>query len=145
MNHSHGQCLPSQNLIPSSLLNQSLYKEISRAAGAGGCTLDLGLANRGLEWEVSVPPFPPQWQWNFYNNWGDFSGGSDSKEATCIAGNMSLIPGLGRFPGEGNGNPLQDSCLENALDRGARWPTVHGVTDLDTTEWLTHTQRNFKA
>ena len=39
---------------------KSLCKEISRAAGAGGCTLDLGLANRGLEWEVSVPQFPPQ-------------------------------------------------------------------------------------
>ena len=39
-----------------------------------------------------------------------------------------MIPGLGRSPGEGNGNPLQYSCLENPLDRGARWATVHGVT-----------------
>ena len=38
------------------------------------------------------------------------------------------VPGLGRCPGEGNGNPLQDSCLENSMDRGAWWATVHGVT-----------------
>ena len=43
------------------------------------------------------------------------------------AGDMGLIPGSGRSPGEGNGNPLQYSCLENPLDRGAWWATVHGV------------------
>ena len=41
----------------------------------------------------------------------------------------SLIPGLGKSPGGGNGNPLQDSCLENPMDRGAGWATVHGVTE----------------
>ena len=41
---------------------------------------------------------------------------------------LGLIPGLGRFPGEGNGNLLQYSCLENSMDRGAWWATVHGVT-----------------
>ena len=45
-----------------------------------------------------------------------------------------LIPGLGRFPGEGNGNLLQYSCLENPMDRGAWWVTVHGVADWDMTE-----------
>ena len=44
------------------------------------------------------------------------------------AGDMGSIPGSGRSPGEGNGNPLQDSCLENPMDRGAWWVTVHGVT-----------------
>ena len=44
-----------------------------------------------------------------------FSGGSDSKESACNAGDLGLIPGLGRSPGEGNGNPLQYSCLENFL------------------------------
>ena len=49
----------------------------------------------------------------------DFPGGSDSKASAYNAGDLGLIPGLGRFPGEGNGNPLQYSCLENSIDRGA--------------------------
>ena len=53
--------------------------------------------------------------------------GSDGKESVCIAGNLGLMPGLGRPPGEGNGNPLQYSCLENSMDRGAWWAAVHGV------------------
>ena len=57
-----------------------------------------------------------------------FPGGSDGKESACNAGNLGSVPGLGRSPGERNGNPLQDSCLENPMDRGAWWATVHGVT-----------------
>ena len=53
--------------------------------------------------------------------------GSDSKESACNAGDPGLIPGLGRSPGEGNSNPLQYSCLQNFMDRGARWAAVHGV------------------
>ena len=49
-----------------------------------------------------------------------FPGGSDGKPSVCNAGDPGLIPGSGRFPGEGNGNPLQYSCLENPMDRGAR-------------------------
>ena len=48
-----------------------------------------------------------------------FLGGSDSKESSCYAGVLGSIPGLGSYPGEGNGNPLQYSCLENSMDRGA--------------------------
>ena len=58
-----------------------------------------------------------------------FPGGSDSRESACNAGDLGSIPGLGRSPGEGNGNPLQYSCLENSIDRGAWWATVHGVTE----------------
>ena len=47
-----------------------------------------------------------------------FPGGSDGKEATCNVGDLGLIPGLGRFPEGGHGNPLQYSCLENSMDRG---------------------------
>ena len=50
-----------------------------------------------------------------------FPGGSDSKASACNAGDQGLIPGSGRFPGEGNGNPLQYSCLENSMDGGAWW------------------------
>ena len=54
-------------------------------------------------------------------------GGSDGKASTSNAGDPGSIPGLGRSPGEGNGNPLQCSCLENPMDRGAWRATVHGV------------------
>ena len=47
--------------------------------------------------------------------------------SACNAGDVGSIPGLGRSPGEGNGNPLQHSCLENPMDGGAWWATVHGV------------------
>ena len=56
-----------------------------------------------------------------------FPAGSVSKESVFSAGDLGLIPGLGRCPGEGHGNPLQYSCLENSMDRGSWWATVHGV------------------
>ena len=56
-----------------------------------------------------------------------FPGGSDGKEAACNAGNLGLIPGSGRSPAEGNGNPLQYSCLENSMDREAWQVKVRGV------------------
>ena len=66
--------------------------------------------------------------------YGGFPGGSDGKESVCNAGDQGLIPGSGRFPREENGNPLQYSCLENSMDRGAQRATVHGVTKSDITE-----------
>jgi len=63
--------------------------------------------------------------------WG-FPGGSVGKEASCSAGGLSLIPGLGRSPGEGKGYPLQYSGLENSMDRGAWQATVHGVSKSQT-------------
>ena len=63
--------------------------------------------------------------------------GSAVKNPLANAGDEGLIPGLERSLGEGNGNPLQYSCLGNPMDRGAWWVTVHGVTkELDTTEQL---------
>ena len=54
--------------------------------------------------------------------------GSEGKETACNAGDPGTILGSGRSPGEGNANPLQYSCLENSIDRGASWATIHGVT-----------------
>ena len=59
---------------------------------------------------------------------GGFSGGSDGKESVCNAGGPGSTPGLERSPGEGNGYPLQYSCLQNFIDRGTWQDTVHGVT-----------------
>ena len=63
---------------------------------------------------------------------------SDGKESACNAGGLGSIPGLGRSPGEGNGNPLQCSCLKNPMDRGVWRAIVHGrLKELNTTERLT--------
>ena len=71
---------------------------------------------------------------------GGFPRCFSSKESTCQAGDAGSIPGSGRFPGGGNGNPLQYSYLGNPVDRGAWWARVHGVIkELDMTEHLTDT------
>ena len=72
-------------------------------------------------------PSNPSTFWNH-----NLPGGSDSKESACNAGDLGSIPGSWRCPGEGNGYPLQYSCLENSMDRGARWATVHGVAKSQT-------------
>ena len=56
-----------------------------------------------------------------------FPGGSDGKESACNEGDLGLIPGSGRSPGEGNGNPLQYSCLENPMGGGASWLQSMGL------------------
>ena len=67
-----------------------------------------------------------------------FSGGSNSKESACNAGDPGSISGLGRSPGEGNGYPLQYFCLENSMNRGAWWASVHGITKRHQ-EWFVST------
>ena len=61
-----------------------------------------------------------------------FPGGSDSKESSCNVRDLGSISGSGRSPGEGNSYPLQYSHLENSMDRGAWWATVHGVVNIRT-------------
>ena len=63
-------------------------------------------------------------------------GGSEVKASASNVGDPGSIPGLGRSPGEGNGNPLQYSCLGNPMDRGAWWATVQSRKESDTTEQL---------
>ena len=62
----------------------------------------------------------------------DFPSGSEVKASACNVGDLGSIPGLGGSTGEGNGNPLQYFCLENPMDRGAWWATVHGVAKSQT-------------
>ena len=64
-------------------------------------------------------------------------GGSDGKESACSMGDPGLIHGLGRSPGEQNGYPCQSFCLENPMERGTWWATVHGIAESDTAEELT--------
>ena len=66
-----------------------------------------------------------------YRENGGFPGGSDGNRSACD-GDLGLIPGSGRSPGKGNGNPLQYSCLEHPMDRGAQEATVHGVAKSET-------------
>ena len=93
---------------------------------------------------TSIPPVKPQDRPK--HSAFLFLGGSDGKKICLQCGRPRFGPGLGRSPGEGNGNPLQDSCLENPMDRGAWRGTVHGVAkESDMTEWLTHTHEHSKC
>ena len=87
----------------------------------------------GISKKITLGPrFLCQCYWRSLTTGVGFRGGSDGKESACNAGDPGLIPGLGRLPGEGNGNALQYSCLENSMDRGAWWATVPGVIKSQT-------------
>ena len=72
------------------------------------------------------------WLIHFTQQFMGFPGGSDGKESACNAGDLGSISGLGRSPGEGNGNPLQYSGLENSMDRRAWQAIVHGFAKIQT-------------
>ena len=81
--------------------------------------------------------FPERWKLEtdrslLYDLLMGFPGVSDSRESACNARDPGLIPGLERSPGEGNGSPLQYSCLEKSMDRGVWWATVHEVAESQT-------------
>ena len=69
---------------------------------------------------------------SLYKNHKGFPGCSEVKASACNAGDLHSISGSGRSPGEGSGNPLQYSCVENLMDRGPWWATVHGVAKSQT-------------
>ena len=71
----------------------------------------------------------------------NFSDISNDKESACNAGDLVLIPGSGRSPGEGNGYTLQYSCLDNSMERGTWWAIIYGVTKSQTqcSNWVTNT------
>ena len=88
--------------------------------------------------EIKLPTFAGSWrkQGNFRKTSTSaslgFPGGSEGKASACNARDLGSIPGLGRSPGEGNGNPLQYSCLENPCGQRSWWATVHRVSKSQT-------------
>ena len=106
--------------------------------GAWACVLEVHTENvRGSVNAVFILYAPHLWK--------GFPGGSDGNESACNARDLGSIPGLGRSPGGGQGNPLQYSCLENPLDRGAWRATVHRVTQSWTRSDLAHTHSSWIA
>ena len=108
------------------LLHRRHLRYVNSDFWAGSCMWDFGTLGRDTGWRYKSGSYQQ-----------GFPSGSDGKESTCNAGDPGSIPGSGRSPGGGSGNPLQYSCLENSMDRGAWWAIVHEVAD--TTEQLTHT------
>ena len=108
------------------------YSPMSNPRRAGLLDLVSKHSWHPVKFEIQIKKILSEYKSNPCNIW--LPGGSDSKESTCSAGDLGLIPGLGRSPGGGHGNPLQCSCLENPMNRGAWRATVHGVAKSRT--WL---------
>ena len=109
------------------------------ALGSSGCFPFISMVL------FEVFPYCQHWKFKLLVRWDSFIhfrgqlrhkkgflGGSGGRKSASDAGDVGSIPGSGPFPGGGDGNPLQDSCLEGPMDRGAWWATVHGVTKSQT-------------
>ena len=105
---------------------QQLKKSLVLGSGRGPLQLKFGFL-LGVLSVISLASPEAQLQKSQAIGGFDFPGGSEVKTSACNAGDLGSIPGLGRSPGEGNGNPLQYSCLENPIDGGVWWSVVHGV------------------
>ena len=92
---------------------------------------------RRLRFNPWVSKIPPKREWLPTPVFLGFLGGSDGKGSACSVGDPGSIPGWGRSPGEGNGNPLQYSCMGNPMDRGAWRASPWDCKESDTTEQLT--------
>ena len=86
---------------------------------------------RFAPWRFLSSAVPPSFVWSFGAGSNMAPRWLSGKESACNAGDMGSIPGSGRSPGEGNGNPLQQSCLGSPTDREAWWVTTHAVAELD--------------
>ena len=93
-----------------------------------------GLKTKYLKWDLSY-----WWALNTWQLWLGFPGGSDGEESACNAGDLGLIPLLGRSPGEGNGYPLQYSCHKSHRQKSLMSYSPWGHKELDINAWLTHT------
>ena len=118
------------------IMKQIALKKKKADAGWIETTLDFGGFVTALRWPyesrlLQLFHVSLSFENLFFVNWS-FPGGSVGKESACNVGDTGSIPESGRSPGEGNGNLLQDSCLENSLDRGSGQATVHGVTKSQT-------------
>ena len=91
-----------------------------------GTVLSMAATKTGSQKSLEYTEYVPMGREGSQGHLG-FPGGSDGNDSACYAGDPGLIPGSGRSPGEGNGNPLQYSCLENPWTV-AWWATIHGVT-----------------
>ena len=144
---------PTQRLNPSLLLWQVDSLPLSHSMAFRERFLLIGWWWGNLESQSKAFSFQPVWGLhacgqhtvNFFSLVGDSVSakelkgfGSVSKESACSAGDPGSIPGLGRSPGEGNGNTLQYLCLENLMDRKAWWAAVHGVAK-SRDDWATNT------
>ena len=103
----------------------------------------LGVSRPNIQWKSSCvfpfcnkESFPPNTQWDSRKGNQHVSGSSDGKESACNTGNLDSIPGSVRSTGGGNSNPFHYSCLENPMDRGAWWATIHGDTRVRY-DWVT--------
>ena len=104
-------------------------------ASPAQCTLRLKTGKPDVLWSMGLQIVIHDWVTEKQENTLGFPGGASGKELTCQCRRLrdtGSIPGLGRSPGEGQGNPLQYSCLENPMDRGAWWATVHGAAKSQT-------------
>ena len=96
------------------------------------CARSTNNNNQLLRWWNSINTLPCELHRGKTSRDDGFPGGLRAKESACSAGDLGSIPGSGRSPGEGNGSPLQYSCLENPMDRGAWQAAVRGVSKSQT-------------
>ena len=129
--HAWGQGLPWKRILKILILRSEKYESFK-------CSQENSNDSVWLEWKVMASKHTHSDYFMFTIYYNGFPGGSDSKESACNAGDPGSIPGLGRSPGEGTGNPLQYSCLQNPLDRGGWRATVHWLQRVRQ-DWVINT------